>query len=387
MIDRQMWVKKILPAVGAGVVGAIILVGGLRLYKSYKRVVVVPNKPILPTSVIPPTATPTPDADADFSVALLGYAGGDHDGAGLTDSILVARVQPKKERILMISIPRDLWVKLPLSTIEGEEHWYKINAAFVLGGDDKKYPNKAIEYTGEAGGGMVVKSVLGEVLGMPIDYFVAVDFSGFMSAIDNLGGINVYVARSFEDPFYPIKGAENETCGKSVEEITAIEATMSGWKLEQAYECRFETLKFEKGLVEMSGELALKYVRSRHSPTDGGDFNRARRQREVIEAVKNKVISIGFLPKVIPLISQLSWHIQTDIDLEKMNEWVNRFDQFSNYEIENIALTTENVLMDSKSSAGQFILTSIDGIGYWNAVQEYIDGVVNETVLDSENSQ
>jgi len=387
MIDRQMWLKRILPAVAAGVVGAIILVGGLRLYKSYKRVVVVPNKPIIPTSVIPPTATPTPDPDADFSVALLGYAGGDHDGAGLTDSIMVARVQPKKERILLISIPRDLWVKLPLSTIGGEEHWYKINAAFVLGKDDKKYPNKAIEYTGEAGGGMVVKSVLGEVLGMPVDYFAAVDFDGFVKTINSLGNIRVKVEKSFEDPFYPIKGAENETCGKSIEEITAIEATMSGWKLEQAYECRFETLKFERGLVEMNGELALKYVRSRHSPTDGGDFNRARRQREVIEAVKNKVISIGFLPKVVPLISQLSYHIQTDIDLGKMNEWLERFSEFSNYKIESVALTTENVLMDSKSGSGQFILTSIDGIGCWKAVQEFVDRVVNETVLDSENSQ
>lgn len=385
MIDRKMWIKKILPAVAAGVAGAIILVGGLSLYKSYKRVVVVPNKPIIPTSVMLPSATPTPDPDADFSVALLGYPGGDHDGAGLTDSILVVRVQPKKERILMISIPRDLWVKLPLSTVEGEEHWYKINAAYVLGKEDKKYPNKAIEYTGEAGGGMVVKSVLAEVLGTPIDYFLAVDFSGFMSAIDNLGGIKVKVAKSFEDPFYPIKGAEKETCEKSEEDIVAIEATISGWKLEQAYECRFETLKFEKGLAEMNGELALKYVRSRHSPTDGGDFNRARRQREVIEAVKNKVISIGFLPKIVPLISQLSYHIQTDINIEKMNEWLGRFSAFSNYEIESVALTTENVLMDSKSDSGQFILTSIDGIGYWNAVQEYVDGVVNSEKIEKEN--
>ena len=363
--------------------GLMFLITKLYLLNIYKRVLVVPRKPIEQSAMEKPTATPTPDTDADFSVALLGYAGGNHDGAGLTDSIMVVRVQPKKERILMISIPRDLWVKLPLSTIEGEEYWYKINAAYVLGGDDKKYPNKAIEYTGEAGGGMVVKSVLGEVLGMPIDYFVAVDFSGFMRAIDNLGGIQVNVARSFEDPFYPIKGAENETCGKIPEEITAIEATMSGWKLEQAYNCRFETLKFEKGLVEMNGELALKYVRSRHSPTDGGDFNRARRQREVIEAVKNKVVSVGFLPKVIPLISQLSYHVETDIDLEKINEWINRFSEFSSYNIENIALTTENVLMDSKSSSRQFILTSIDGIGYWSAVQEYIVGLVNE--VENEN--
>ena len=144
--NKELWFRKIIPAICAGVVGAIILVGGVSLWRSYKRVVLIPNKPVKPTSVLPPTATPTPDPDRDFSVLLLGYAGGEHDGAGLTDSMILVTIQPKRKRVVLTSIPRDLWVKLPLSQEADEEYWYKINVAYVLGKDDKRFPNKAAAY-------------------------------------------------------------------------------------------------------------------------------------------------------------------------------------------------------------------------------------------------
>jgi len=381
--NKELWFRKIIPAICAGVVGAVILVGGISLWRSYKRVVLIPNKPVKPTSVLPPTATPTPDPDRDFSVLLLGYAGGEHDGAGLTDSMILVTIQPKRKRVVLTSIPRDLWVKLPLSQEADEEYWYKINVAYVLGKDDKRFPNKAIEFTGPAGGGEMVKRVVSDITGVDIDYFLAVDFSGFMSAINNLGGINVYVPVAFSDPWYPIEGKETDSCEKSPEELDAITATLSGVKLEEEFTCRYEELSFERGVVEMDGETALKFARSRHSDIYGGDFGRSDRQRLVIEAVKDKIISIGFLPKVIPLLSQLSWHVQTDANLEKMKEWINRADEFLNYEVVSGALTEKNVLMQSRSKTGQFILTSIDGQGVWMSVQNYMEELLAETASES----
>ena len=382
-IDKSFWLKKILPAIGAGVMGAVILVGSISIWKSYKRVMVTANKPIKLTGIVSPTATPTPDPDADFSMLLLGYAGGDHDGSGLTDSIIMATIQPKEKRIVLTSIPRDLWVKLPLDKDKSEEYWYKVNAAYVLGRDDKRYPNKITEFTGPAGGGEVVKSVISEVMGVKIDNFLAVDFDGFMKAINNLGGIKVYVPVAFSDPWYPLEGKEKDTCGKSVEDLLAIEASLSGTKLEEEFTCRYEELNFERGVVEMDGETALKFARSRHSDVYGGDFGRSDRQRLVIEAVKNKVLSIGFLPKVIPLINQLSWHVQTDIDLKQIKEWMERANEFMDYEITSTALTEKNVLMQSRSEKGQFILTSIDGQGVWMSVHQYMEDITTETASDS----
>ncbi len=371
----------ILPVL-AGVVTAVVLFIIINLIKSGNRIVVKPQA--IPTGIVIPTTTPTPDPNADFAFLIMGYAGGNHDGSGLTDTIMVAVVQPKKERIVLISIPRDLWVNLPLSTDTEKEYWYKINAAYVLGKDDRNYPNKAIEFTGEAGGGMVAKYVVGQVLGINIDYFGAIDFDGFTKAIDSLGGVKVKVTRSFEDPYYPLTDMENDTCGKTEEEIMALEATMSGWKLEESYGCRFETLKFEAGLVEMDGATALKYARSRHSPTDGGDFNRSRRQKEVIEAVKEKVVSIGFLPKIVSLINQLSYHVQTDADLDRIGMWLGRAGEFFDYQTESITLSTGNVLVEGKSQSGQYVLMTDDGLGNWDKIHEYIKNVLedNNSIID-----
>jgi len=378
--NKELWLKKILPAIGAGVLGAIVLVGGISLWKSYRRVVVVANKVIEPRpeadQPVAETATPTPDPDRDFSVLLLGYAGGEHDGAGLTDSMILVTVQPKKERLVLTSIPRDLWVRLPLSQDDLEEHWYKINAAYVLGKDDERFNNKAVEFTGPAGGGELVKSVVSDITGIDIDYFLAVDFTGFMGAIDKLGGIKVYVPVAFSDPWFPIEGKEDDICEKSPEEIIAIEASLSGVKLEEEFTCRYEELVFDRGLVEMDGETALKFARSRHSDVYGGDFGRSDRQRLVIEAVKSKIMSIGFLPNVIPLLNQLSWHVQTDVDLGQMKKWIDRADEFLDYEIISTALTEKNVLMQSRSEAGQFILTSIDGRDVWMSVQNYMEEIL-----------
>ena len=348
--------------------------------------VVRPNKNKEGTNqIITPTATPTPDPLASYSILLLGYGGGTHEGGLLTDSIMLAKIDPITQEISLISIPRDLWVPMP---INGEEYVSKkVNEAYAIGSDDKKYQNKKIEYTGLGGGGEMAKKVIENIVGFKIDYFTSIDFDGFVKIIDILGGIEVKIARAFDDPFYPIEANINDTCGKSAEEMKSLEATMSGEKLEQQYTCRYENLHFEKGKQHMDGITALKFARSRHATNDGGDFNRSNRQKLVLTSIRDKVINIGFVPKIIPTIQTLTRHIKTDINISKMAELVTKISEVSEYKITSINLTDQNVLKNSVASTGQFILSPRLGENNWEEVKLFIQNKGVATTYPTINTQ
>jgi LCP family protein required for cell wall assembly len=353
-----------------GVLGLALIGMGI-FYLNYNKMVVKKNISINKNMTVSPTATPTPDPLAPYSILLLGYGGGTHDGGKLTDSIMLAQIRPKDEEIRLISIPRDLWSPIQIESENTENK--KINDAYAIGSDDKKYPNKKTEFTGKAGGGEMAKYTVEQVTGIKPDYFVAMDFDGFVKIIDNLGGVDVKVNQTFDDPFYPIEELKNDTCGKSEEEMKSLEATMSGDKLEQQYTCRYELLHFDKGTQHMDGTTALKYARSRHSVIGGGDFNRAERQKVVITAVRDKVMNIGFVSKIIPTFQTLTRHITTDIDLTKMSELVSKAEEISKYKIISIALTDQNVLVNAKASTGQFILNPKLGENNWTEIRQFIE--------------
>jgi len=335
----------------------------------YRQVVVKVNKdPVSKEITFVPT--PTPDPNKDFAIALMGYGGGHHEGGTLTDSILVAHFIPLEEKVKLISIPRDLWVPIPISV--GITKMSKINAAYTIGLNDKGYPNKEIQFTGLAGGGQMTKTVLSQILNIPIDNFIAINFKAFIKTIDILGGINVDVQKTFTDPFYPIEEKSEDLCDKSPEEIIALTATLSASKLEQEFTCRYEQLQFNKGFQYMDSATALKFVRSRHSPEDGGDFNRSSRQRLVIEAVRKKIISLNFIPKIIPFINSLAGNLTTDINLDQMQKLISRADEFQEYEIESLAITDKNLLKNSTSLDKQYILVPKLGENNWKDIQNFV---------------
>lgn len=360
---------KAKPILLSGIIGIIITLCSLTyfLIKTYQSMVVKPITPIVKTT---PTPIPTPDPNRSFSILMLGYGGGIHEGGRLTDSIMVIKIDPHAQTTTLISIPRDLWVPLPINGTETKQ--FKINAAYAIGLDDRQYPNKNPEFTGDAGGGQMSKTVVSQILGFPIDYFFSLDFTGFTKAIDYLGGVGVMVDIGFTDPAYPIEKDVIDNCGRTDADIAALTATMSGTKLEAMFPCRYETLSFSKGFQTMDGAAALKYARSRHSPTDGGDYNRARRQRILVDSIKKKVISIGFVPKIIPLIQTLSTHVKTDIDFSALRNYLFRAEEFSAYPVTHIALTDQNVLINGKSADGQFVLLPRVGENDWTEIQTYL---------------
>ena len=356
---------------GLGLVTGIAAYFG---YQSYQHMFVKTNQPMVAPLVenpeITPSPSPTPDPLAPFGVLLLGFGGGTHDGGYLTDTMMIAYVQPRDEKITLISLPRDLWVQLPVS--EQESKPFKINAAYAIGRDDRRYPDKPLEYTGEGGGGSLAKNVVGSVTGLPMKYFVALSFDGFVKSIDVIGGVPVNVPVTFDDPLYPIEEKKNDTCGISEEELVTRTATLSGQKLEQSFECRYELLHFEKGLQTLDGTTALKYARSRHSNQYGGDFARSERQKTILVSVKNQIFSLQFLPKLIPFISTLTRDMQTDIPLDVVREWIGKSEEYRSYEIDSIAITEQNVLEYGYSSDRQYILKPKTGEFEWSGIQEFV---------------
>ncbi len=312
-----------------------------------------------------------------FSLLVMGYGGPGHDGAYLTDTMMVMRIDLENNKAVIISIPRDIWVRIPTGEDE-EEFNSKINSVYQVGLFKKNYPAVPDKYAGEQGASELVKEVVGKIVGFEIDNYVAIDFNGFKKAVDTLGGVDITVERSFTDPLYPIDGNEEELCGvdptdtAKFEELEKI-ATESP---EVAYPCRYETLNFKAGRQHMDAVTALKFVRSRHSLEDGGDFGRAKRQQLFLDALRNRILSIGFIPKIIPLMNDLEENLKTDIPLELIQKFLSEAPTMKEYVFSQIVLTTDNYLEHDISEDGQYILVSVDGNGVWTTLHKDIHNML-----------
>lgn len=265
---------------------------------------------------------PIPKEKKVFSLLVMGYGGAGHDGAYLTDTMMIMRLDLDKNTATVISIPRDIWVQIPTTT--DEEFYRKINSVYQTGLFRKNYPAVPAKYDGEQGASELIKETVQKIVGFPIDNYIALDFDGFKEAVDTLGGIDINVEKSFTDIEYPIDGKETDLCGVDPTDAVKFEelekiATESP---EVAYPCRYETLQFKAGEQHMDGETALKFVRSRHSLQDGGDFGRAKRQQLFLDAIRSKILSVAFIPKIIPLMNDLEKNLRTDLSLELINKYL-----------------------------------------------------------------
>ncbi len=251
--------------------------------------------------------------DGRVNILLLGYGGGNHDGAYLTDSIIVSSINLKTHNVVLFSIPRDLW--LPGIS-------QKVNAAYETG----LAQNNGLGFA---------EDKIDDILGITIHYGVSLDFNGFSTAIDDVGGVDVNVPDTFDDYQYPIDGKENDLCGltEAQTNVTADQAIALGVSpgiqkvlvdstgkvaTESAdFACRYEHIHFDQGLQHMDGTTALKFVRSRHAEgPEGSDFARSGRQQLVIQAFRNKLFSAQTLlnpSKISSLINTLGSSFQTDI--------------------------------------------------------------------------
>lgn len=286
-------------------------------------------------------ATEVTSEKGTYNALLLGYGGAGHEGSLLTDSIILVHVNTNNKTAAMISIPRDLWVN-------GN---HKINAEASING-----------FQNEGG-------VIANVTGLHVDYFTAIDFTSFTKLIDSLGGITVNVPKTFDDPFYPIAGLENETCGKTLDEINALKAKYSDYQLETQFTCRYEHLHFDQGQTNLDGATALKFVRSRHGDSD---FGRSERQFAVLRGILAKLVSLNALGSAKGVITNLLSMVKTNLNPTVINSLIQVVGDTGQYKINSIHLTTENVLTEGRSSAGAYILTPKAGNFNFSEVKKYI---------------
>jgi polyisoprenyl-teichoic acid--peptidoglycan teichoic acid transferase len=195
-----------------------------------------------------------------------------------TDTMLVLSIDPVTMEAGMLSIPRDLWVYVPLKDSMG-----RINEANRWG--------DAYDYPGGAGPNLSRK-VVENLLGVRIHHYVRVNFTVFESFVDRLGGIEVDVPVDIVDNDYPTE------------------------------DYRTETFKLDKGLQTLDGATALKYARTRHDKN--GDFGRARRQQQVILAIRDKAkdprVFASLIAGAPELFAQFGTSIKTDMTLNQMQQ-------------------------------------------------------------------
>lgn len=218
---------------------------------------------------------------------------GNHDG--LTDTILVASINTEKKTISLISIPRDLYVS-----------GRKINELYHAYGAEK------------------LKEQVGEITGLSISKYTEINMEGFEQLVDYLGGIDIYVEKAIRDYTYPTdkKG--------------------------------YELYSVDAGQQHLDGSSALQYTRSRHSTND---FDRARRQHDVIYALKSKIIGRNFLTHVKDIISFyeiIKKNMNTDIDIFEGLGYLKDFQSYT-WKIGTV-LSPENYLYATATEKGAYIL-------------------------------
>ena len=314
-----------------------------------------------------PSPPPLPENQRDLetiTLLLLGYGGPGHEGGFLTDAILLVHVNFQSQKIGIITIPRDLWVTFP----DGPSR--KINAAFAHGGNIPSASKNNLGQDTTTSGSSTVKSTVAAITGLPVNYFVSVDFVGLQRAIGQvLEGIQVEVTEPLDDPWYPIEGNQLETCGKTAEEVGELTQQYSGFQLQKQFPCRYEHLHFDSGLIHMEGGDALKFVRSRHS---GSDFVRSQRQIAVLIGIKNKLLKLNALDQAGEILNSLLYTIQTDLDVSVVSFLAPALKNATDFALIPIHLNTTNVLQESKSSGGAFILLPQAGKNNWSEIQSLI---------------
>jgi len=185
-------------------------------------------------------------------------------GPGLTDTMIVAALDPQRGTAALISLPRDLWVEIP------GYGPHKINQAFMLG-EWKAYPG---------GGPALMMETVGDLLGVQIDHYVQVNFDAFVTLVDAVEGVKVDVQeRILVDPDPSVDG---------------------------------DMKRLKTGIQVLRGDLALGYVRTRSTPE--GDFGRAKRQQQVLVSLQEKLFTYKILPRLIRQLPSLYRDLNEDVE-------------------------------------------------------------------------
>lgn len=340
-----MHVRQTVRAAIAVITAAALLFGGLVVFRVWSLIHAISPR-VQPADLIMLVHAPSDEPgslgwkikhDQRINLLLLGYGGPGHDGPFLTDSIMLVSIRPASREAIMISLPRDLWVKIPALPKNGYLIG-KLNSAYAIGIDHRDYPNVRGDWKTDTGGGDLAAATVSQITGQPIDYWVGVDFKAFRDLVNALGGVRVDVPTTLDDPYFPA----GETTGMMHVHIDA------GWQ-------------------QFDGEQALEYARSRETTSD---FDRSRRQQLIMLAVRQRVFSLNAIPRMLSLLSALQDNVRTNLRPAEIRQLAQLAGQIKDHDIRRVAIDTSNLLRSGYSSDGQYILKPLDPT--YGALQRYI---------------
>lgn len=248
------------------------------------------------------------EEDSTIDVLLLG-TNGSH-----TDTIMVASINPDKEKISLFSVPRDLYI-----------NGRKINEYYTYYGVD------------------TLERMVESVTGLQIDHYAQVDLDGFVQIVDTLGGVDVYVDKAIYDGLYP-----NSVGGYSPYSI-------------------------DVGEHHFDGEEALRYARSRESTSD---FDRAGRQQEILSAVRTKITQLDSVMDLKELSEIFQTALSTSTTDLNVLDIASFYYDYHDFDLNTgFVLTSGNYLYSLINEGGAYIL--LPRTGNFDEIHEVISTLVN----------
>jgi LCP family protein required for cell wall assembly len=290
------------------------------------------------------------DANGRSNFVIFGTAeddeGGKHGGANLTDSVMVMSIDQDEKNAYMISLPRDLWVEYQETCDIGYQG--KLNAVYSCGSNDGE---------DEAAGAAALQAKVGEITGLDVQYFVHLNFTAVVEAVDAVGGVDVTIET--EDP-------------------RGIYDPNFDWKCH--YQCRY--VDYEKGEVaHLDGEHALALARARNAQGGyglaGGNFDREQNQQKIIKALREKAVSAGTLTNlgaITGLIDTLGKNLRTNIETKEIRTLMELGSSLKSESIVSLSLVGEdNPLVTTGMYNGQSIVRPILGLFDYSGIAAYVD--------------
>lgn len=337
---RHPWARRItllalaLLVFGGGVFGYKILAAGNRISVA-DRSLIGQLKDLLLSS----GEQLAGESDGRINVLLIAIGGEGHKGENLADTIIVASIKPNSagpSDVALLSIPRDLYVQVP-----GEDYFTKINAVHAYG------ESKKADFGPE-----VLRTKVEEITGLPIHYFVRIDFIAFKHIVDAVGGVTITNENSFFDYWHKID--------------------------------------FQAGTEKMNGERALAYVRARYiEGPEGGDFKRAERQQKVLLALRDKVFSVQTafdFGAVNSILNSLSDNIRTDMHLWEMKRFYELARTIDQQKVRSVVLSTgpNGLLVGSTEVLGGTPASVLrPRTGDFSEIQQLSKSIFDSTALEN----
>ena len=353
---KTSWRKHTLRASGALMVLAL-LVGGTLSYKAYSKL----HKVFHGTATVAALATKTVDptllkgeGDGRVNILLLGIGGAGHEAPDLTDTMLLLSVDPVNNTAALLSVPRDMWVKMPVNYFGANQ---KINAAYSSG--KYHYMGKVDSSNSNASaveaGFSAVDQTIGSVLGINVNYHVLVDFQAFRQAIDTVGGVTIDVKDQLYDPTMAWENGNNSVLAAP-------------------------------GVQVMDGKKALLYARSRETSSD---FARSERQRQIILGLKDKVLSAGTLSnpaKIDGLMNAFGDNVYSDLSTQGAQRLYTIMKKVNNSKISSIGLAEAPSKFVTTDHVGSIsVVRPVAGFDNYSAIQAYVRSQLVDGYIAKEN--